>query len=158
MSIRNIFNAAACRLAIAVGRPGSFITAATVVLLWALSGPLFHFDETWQLIINTSTTIVTFLMVFLIQHAQNRDSEAVQIKLDELLKAVSAANNRVINIENLDDEKLDEIRRLYNKTRSDGDAGAAKLGPASGDGRMRMPGGVENAPRGAASPAPESRP
>jgi low affinity Fe/Cu permease len=130
MSIRNSFNALACRLAIAVGRPATFALAMALVIVWALSGPLFHFDETWQLIINTGTTVVTFLMVFLIQHAQNRDAEAVQIKLDELLRAINAASNRVINIENLDDEQLDEIREAYNKTRHSPKHPSATAAPA----------------------------
>ena len=97
------------------GRPSTFVVAVVIILLWALSGPLFDFSDTWQLVINTGTTIITFLMVFLIQNTQNRDTEALQIKLDELLRAVDAARNTVIDLEELDDEELDAIREDYLK-------------------------------------------
>ena len=97
----------------AAGRPFTFIAAVGIILLWAVTGPLFGFSDTWQLVINTSTTIITFLMVFLIQNTQNRDTEAVQIKLDELLRAVGAARNTMIDLEELDDEELDAIRKDY---------------------------------------------
>lgn len=95
------------------GRPGAFILAATVVLIWALTGPIFHFSDTWQLVINTGTTIATFLMVFLIQNTQNRDTEALQLKLDELIRAISAANNELIDLEDMDEDELDLIRTDY---------------------------------------------
>jgi low affinity Fe/Cu permease len=91
------------------GRPVTFGISLVVILLWALSGPLFGFSDTWQLIVNTGTTIVTFLMVFLIQNTQNRDGAAIQAKLDELIRA-SAAQNVFIGIENLTQDELDEIR------------------------------------------------
>jgi low affinity Fe/Cu permease len=91
------------------GRPVTFAICLVVILLWALSGPLFGFSDTWQLIVNTGTTIVTFLMVFLIQNTQNRDGAAIQAKLDELIRA-SAAQNVFIGIENLTQDELDEIR------------------------------------------------
>ena len=93
----------------AVGRPIAFIVAGIILLVWAASGPLFHFSDTWQLIINTGTTIVTFLMVFLIQNTQNRDGAAMQAKLDELLHAVTAADERFIGIEHLTEKDLDKI-------------------------------------------------
>jgi low affinity Fe/Cu permease len=99
----------------AAGRPSTFIGALVIILLWAVSGPLFHFSDTWQLVINTGTTIITFLMVFLIQNTQNRDTEALQIKLDELLRAVGAARNTMIDLEELDDEELESIREDYLK-------------------------------------------
>jgi low affinity Fe/Cu permease len=89
--------------------------AVGVILLWAVTGPLFGFSDTWQLVINTSTTIITFLMVFLIQNTQNRDTEALQIKLDELLRAVDSAHNSMIDLEELDDEELEAIRGDYLK-------------------------------------------
>jgi low affinity Fe/Cu permease len=95
------------------GRPATFIVAALVIMLWAVTGPLFHFSDTWQLVINTSTTIVTFLMVFLIQNTQNRDTEALQIKLDELIRAIESAHNALLDLEELDDEQLDSIRADY---------------------------------------------
>jgi low affinity Fe/Cu permease len=97
----------------AAGRPSTFIGAVVIILLWALTGPLFDFSDTWQLVINTSTTIVTFLMVFLIQNTQNRDTDALQIKLDELLRAVGSARNTMIDLEELDDKELEAIREDY---------------------------------------------
>jgi low affinity Fe/Cu permease len=84
-----------------------------VILAWAITGPLFGFSNTWQLVINTGTTIITFLMVFLIQNTQNRDSEAVQIKLDELIRAAKGAQNTLLDLEDLEDEELDRIRHQY---------------------------------------------
>jgi low affinity Fe/Cu permease len=97
-------------IAHAAGRPVSFVTCCTLVVAWALSGPVFGFSDTWQLVINTGTTVITFLMVFVIQNTQNRDGAALQAKLDELIRA-SAAQNAFIGIEHLTDDELDEIRR-----------------------------------------------
>ncbi len=97
----------------ATGRPGAFIGAMFIVVLWALTGSIFNYSDTWQLVINTSTTIVTFLMVFLIQHTQNRDTEAMHIKLDELIRAVKSAKNTVLDLEELDEAELDKIRAEY---------------------------------------------
>ena len=96
-----------------VGRPVAFAVALVVVLLWAASGPLFHFSDTWQLIINTSTTIVTFLMVFVIQNTQNRDTAAIQIKLDELIRATQGAHNAILDLEQLDEEQLAAYLKRY---------------------------------------------
>jgi low affinity Fe/Cu permease len=95
------------------GRPRTFTLAIGVVLAWMLTGPLFGFSNTWQLVINTGTTIVTFLMVFLIQSTQNRDTEAIQIKLDELIRATQGAHNALLDLEELDDEGLDRFRAKY---------------------------------------------
>ncbi len=98
------------------GKAGStpaFMLALVVIVVWAATGPIFRFSDTWQLVINTSTTIVTFLMVFLIQHAQNRDSLAVQLKLNELVAAIENANNRLISVEDLSDEDLDVLHDHY---------------------------------------------
>ena len=95
------------------GRPYIFILAVTVIVVWGVTGPLFGFSDTWQLVINTGTTIVTFLMVFLIQNTQNRDTEALQIKLDELIRAVKGARNELIDLEEMDEEQLDHIRSEY---------------------------------------------
>lgn len=97
----------------AAGRPAAFSIAAGIVLIWAATGPLFGFSDTWQLMINTGTTIVTFLMVFLIQHAQNRDTEAVQVKLDELIRVTEGAHNALLDLEETDDERLEQIRLAY---------------------------------------------
>ena len=95
------------------GRPGTFALAVAVILGWAVLGPLFDFSDTWQLVINTGTTIATFLMVFLIQNTQNRDSEAIQIKLDELIRAIDGAHNALLDLEELEEDELDEIRAGY---------------------------------------------
>jgi low affinity Fe/Cu permease len=97
----------------ATGHPVSFGLAVLVVLAWVISGPIFHWSDTWQLVINTGTTIVTFLMVFLIQSTQNRDSEAVQIKLDELLRISPGAHNVLINLEELEEKELERIKAVY---------------------------------------------
>jgi low affinity Fe/Cu permease len=95
------------------GRPLTFASATAIILLWAVSGPLFGFSDTWQLVINTATTIITFLMVFLIQNTQNRDSEAIQIKLDELIRAIGGAHNSLLDLEEMKLEDLDKLRRNY---------------------------------------------
>src|SRR6187402_1468510 len=97
----------------ATGRPTTFVLVTLVVVAWAVSGPFFGFSETWQLTINTLTTIVTFLMVFLIQATQNRDSEAIQLKLDELIVAVDSAHNELLDSENLSEEDLMKLHRKY---------------------------------------------
>lgn len=95
------------------GSPLSFALALSVVLVWIVTGPLFGFSDTWQLVINTGTTVVTFLMVFLIQNTQVRDTEAMQIKLDELIRATDAASNALLDLEELDEETLDRYRETY---------------------------------------------
>jgi low affinity Fe/Cu permease len=97
----------------AAGRPMTFVLACLIILVWGATGPLFGYSDTWQLVINTSTTIVTFLMVFLIQNTQNRDSKAVQLKLDELLRSTQGAHNALLDLEELSEEELNRIRRLY---------------------------------------------
>jgi low affinity Fe/Cu permease len=92
------------------GRPYAFILAAAVVVAWLVSGPLFGFSDTWQLVINTGTTIVTFLMVFLIQNTQNRDTEAIQLKLDELIRASTRARNQMLDLEDLDEDDLERVK------------------------------------------------
>jgi low affinity Fe/Cu permease len=95
------------------GRPKTFVLAVGVIVLWLVTGPLFGFSDTWQLVINTGTTIVTFLMVFLIQNTQNRDTEAIQVKLDELIRATKGAHNALLDLEELEEEALDAFRKKY---------------------------------------------
>jgi low affinity Fe/Cu permease len=95
------------------GRPVVFVIAVATILLWIITGPLFDFSDTWQLVINTATTIITFLMVFLIQSTQNRDTEAIQVKLDELIRATKGAHNALLDLEEMEEHQLDEFRSRY---------------------------------------------
>jgi low affinity Fe/Cu permease len=110
---RSWFSRFAKATARASGRPGAFLVAFGLVLLWLASGPFFGFSDTWQLVINTGTTIITFLMVFLIQSTQNRDTIALQVKLDELIRMSKGAHNALLDLEELDEAELDAIRRQY---------------------------------------------
>lgn len=135
MKLRSLFNLVAKKASYAAGTPWTFLAAVTIVVVWALSGPIFRFNDTWQLVINTGTTIITFLMVFLIQHSQNADAAAVQIKLDELIRATAEANNELLDLEELDEERLEEIRREYERmAREAGDA-LERARRCHGDGR-----------------------
>ena len=95
------------------GRPPVFVLAVLVILVWIIAGPIFHFSDTWQLVINTGTTIVTFLMVFLIQNTQNRDTEAIQVKLDELIRATKGAHNALLDLEEIEEGALESFRKRY---------------------------------------------
>jgi low affinity Fe/Cu permease len=114
------------------GRPRTFSLAVGVIAVWVITGPIFAFSDTWQLVINTGTTIITFLMVFLIQNTQNRDTEAIQIKLDELIRATSGAHNALLDLEELEQEKLDSFRDRYEAlaaaARSDLERGSGDTG------------------------------
>jgi low affinity Fe/Cu permease len=110
---RSFFGRFATGAARAMGHPLAFLLAVLIIVGWAVTGPFFGFSDTWQLVINTSTTIVTFLMVFLIQNTQNRDSTAVQLKLDELIRAIEGAHNSLLDLEELEDLELQRLRAVY---------------------------------------------
>jgi low affinity Fe/Cu permease len=115
--MREAFRKFAAATSRVVGTPWVFALAVLLIIGWAASGPIFGFSDTWQLVINTTTTIVTFLMVFLIQNTQNRDSEAIHLKLDELIRAVHTARTRLVDLEDLSDEQLDELRKEFKHLR-----------------------------------------
>ncbi|WP_308515640.1 low affinity iron permease family protein [Sphingomonas flavescens] len=108
--MRKLFSTIATKTAIWMGQPGAFIGSLLFCIIWAVSGPVFHYSDTWQLVINTATTVLTFLAVFLIQNSQNRDGAAIQAKLDELLRAVDKARSQFIGIEHLSDKQIELIR------------------------------------------------
>src|SRR4051812_39749953 len=108
--MRKFFSNVAAKTAIWMGQPSAFVGATLACIIWAVSGPLFHYSDSWQLVINTATTVLTFLMVFLIQNSQNRDGAAIQAKLDELLRAVDKAREQFIGIEHLTDQQIELIR------------------------------------------------
>ncbi len=111
--MNEIFRKYASGVAERVGSPGAFLSALALILVWATSGPLFHFSDTWQLVINTGTTIITFLMVFLIQNTQNRDAKSIHLKLDELIRAIDSAHNTMIDLEHLSDKELEDLHRQF---------------------------------------------
>lgn len=113
--MRDFFHRFAARVANAVGHPLAFVSAVLVVVVWATTGPAFHYSDTWQLVINTGTTIVTFLMVFLIQNAQNRDSKAIHLKLNELLKGVRGARTELVDLEEMSDDDLELLHAEFKK-------------------------------------------
>jgi low affinity Fe/Cu permease len=117
--MRSLFTRIATWIATASGQPMTFMIALGIIVVWAVTGPLFHYSDTWQLIINTGTTIVTFLMVFLIQNSQNRDGAAMQAKLDELLRAVDKARERFIGIEHLTDQQIELVRTALERYAKD---------------------------------------
>jgi low affinity Fe/Cu permease len=111
--MHELFRRFAQRVSSAVGTPWAFVLALLVILAWALTGPLYHYSDTWQLVINTGTTIVTFLMVFLIQNTQNRDAAVFHLKLDELIRAVKTARNELVDMEHLSDEELHQLQKQF---------------------------------------------
>lgn len=111
----DLFHKIAVRVSNVVGSPKAFLLSLTIIFVWAVTGPIFKFSDTWQLIINTATTIVTFLMVFLIQNTQNRDARAMHLKLDELIKAVRGARTGMVDLEEMSDAQLDELQDQYRK-------------------------------------------
>lgn len=113
MSVASFYSSVARAVARVAGRPSTFVVALASILLWIASGPFFDFSDTWQLVINTATTIVTFLMVFLIQSTQNRDTEAIHLKLDELIRVTQGAHNRMLDLEESEEQQLGELRKKY---------------------------------------------
>ena len=124
--MKDIFRKFAQAISHAAGSPWAFILATLIILVWALTGPLFGYSDTWQLVINTGTTIVTFLMVFLIQNTQNRDAKAFHLKLDELLKGVKGARTDLVDLEDLTDEELDDLQNYYERLHKDAASHATK--------------------------------
>jgi low affinity Fe/Cu permease len=114
-SINHWFHKFACSTSNVVGSPWSFFLAIAVIVVWGVTGPLFHYSDSWQLVINTGTTIITFLMVFLIQNTQNRDAKTFHLKLDELIHAVKGARNAMINLEEMTDEELADIKKEFQR-------------------------------------------
>jgi len=113
--MRELFRKFAQTTSQAVGSSWAFILAVVIIIVWAITGPMFHFSDTWQLVINTGTTIITFLMVFLIQNTQNRDAKAIHLKLDELLKGVKGARTGLVNLEQLSDKELENLQKEFER-------------------------------------------
>jgi low affinity Fe/Cu permease len=126
--MQEMFRKFSSAIAVAVGSSWAFLSATGVILVWAVSGPLFGFSNTWQLVINTATTVVTFLMVFLIQNTQNRDSKAVHLKLDELLRGVKGARTSMVDLEDLPDEELTRLQQEFAKLHERANKALAKRG------------------------------
>jgi low affinity Fe/Cu permease len=117
--MHELFRKIAAKSSKAMGEPWAFVLSCALTALWAISGPYFNYSDTWQLVINTATTVLTFLAVFLIQNTQNRDAHAIHLKLDELIKAQKKARNTLIDIENLSDEELDVLQKEFERVRSE---------------------------------------
>jgi low affinity Fe/Cu permease len=115
--VQDAFRVFARKSSMVLGSAWAFAAAIFIILIWALTGPTFHFSDTWQLIINTGTTIVTFLMVFLIQNTQNRDAKAMHLKLDEIIRALKGARNQLVDLEKLSDEDLDKLEKQFEQLR-----------------------------------------
>jgi low affinity Fe/Cu permease len=118
-SFSDAFHVFATKASFVVGTKWAFLSAALLIVVWALIGPYFHYSDTWQLVINTATTVVTFLMVFLIQNTQNRDARAIHLKLDEVIRAIELAHNEMIDIEHLSDDELEELTLKFEQIRSE---------------------------------------
>ena len=123
---RSLFTRFSKATARATGQPYTFACALLLIIVWALTGPLFHFSDTWQLVVNTGTTVITFLMVFLIQSTQNRDAEAVHVKLDELLRVLPGAHNVLLDLEELEEHELDRLRAIYCRLADDARRGVSR--------------------------------
>lgn len=133
--MNNLFRIVSSRIANWVGSASAFMIALGALIMWAFTGPLFHFSDTWQLVVNTATTIVTFLMVFLIQNTQNRDAKAIHLKLDELIRAVQGARNDLVDLEDLSDEELKKLQQQFERLREV----STRLGSHSASGNHPLP-------------------
>lgn len=143
MTVHDAFRKIAHTTACAIGSPYAFAASVLVIVVWAVCGPAFHYSDTWQLVINTGTTIVTFLVVFMIQNTQNRDSRAIHLKLDELIRAVASARNMLVDVEDLPDEELARLAREFQRLRRRAvaqDPAAAPAGLALPDASASAPG------------------
>jgi low affinity Fe/Cu permease len=138
--VNNLFRKFAHKTSEIVGSPWAFIVATAVIVVWAIAGPIFHFSDTWQLTVNTGTTIITFLMVFLIQNTQNRDATAIHLKLDELIRGVKGARTGMVALEDLNDEQLARLKhefdRMHQRFDDEGDEGGEG---GEGDARPKQP-------------------
>jgi low affinity Fe/Cu permease len=130
--MKDFFHKAAQAAATAVGSAGAFAIAAGAVLVWAVTGPLFGFSDTWQLAINTTTTIVTFLVVFLVQNTQNRDAKVMQLKLDELIRVTKGARNRLVDLEDLSEDEIRKLEYEFRRLHDRAEARQAHSGPGHG--------------------------
>lgn len=129
--MRDLFHKIAQKTSNAVGSAWAFSTAILIIILWAASGPVFGFSDTWQLVINTGTTIITFLMVFLIQNTQNRDAKVIHLKLDELIRVTKSARNHLVDLEDLSEAELEKLEKEFQKLRERDDAKRKKAGKPS---------------------------
>jgi len=128
---QDFFSRFSHRVAHLAGRPLTFVLALTLIVVWAVTGPIFGFSETWQLVVNTATTIITFLMVFVIQNTQNRDAQAMQLKLDELIRAVEQARNELVDLEDLSDEELHRLQLQFEGLRKAAETARATREPST---------------------------
>jgi low affinity Fe/Cu permease len=131
------FHVFATKASFVVGTKWAFLVALLLIVLWGTLGPRFHYSDTWQLVVNTATTIVTFLMVFLIQNTQNRDARAIHLKLDEIIRSIDLAHNEMIDIENLSDEELGALARKFEKIRSECESRSKQKKATAGNGKTR---------------------
>jgi low affinity Fe/Cu permease len=129
--MRDLFHIIAQKTSNAVGSPWAFTLAIAIIIIWGISGPVFGYSDTWQLIINTGTTIITFLMVFLIQNTQNRDAKVIHLKLDELIRATKRARNHLVDLEDLSDDEIRELEQEFQRLRKRDDNRRNKTGAAS---------------------------
>jgi low affinity Fe/Cu permease len=129
--MRDLFHIIAQKTSNAVGSPWAFTLAIAIIIIWGISGPVFGYSDTWQLIINTGTTIITFLMVFLIQNTQNRDAKVIHLKLDELIRATKRARNHLVDLEDLSDDEIRELEQEFQRLRKRDDNRRKKTGAAS---------------------------